>query len=759
MAQPAKKRKLNVDLDKEKRKLDVKKYAENVQLGKVEGTFDENDLLANCEDEYILRKKREKDFKILPLLFNGKPTGWGKCLPCSRPIFRISDHETGIKYAHIKRHLRSWHSTESERKELEREKAKSKSSGQMEIGSFLSKRRLTPSQQEEMRRLNLEVMTTTNIPLGFFSKPAMKKRDEKLLEFCGFAPDVSKFDKSAESIKKDAFDQSKKNQEMIKYVAHGLAEEGSLSLALDYKSILNQKGDEEPDALGMSLILNLEERFHYPLDYKPSKFKDKEATVAMAKDILKDYGLWQLVQDGKVSFVCDAGLVQAVKKLAPNCFIEVCHFHTVGRIQDNTLGKNLENYDKRANAKKKEMNKFITFCKDGFSKEARKSLPERTAKSINHWTFDHQLTEEDRLNMGRYLNPKGWKKIWNDEELTGEEVGRRAAFISKFKKLPVVKRPKTIRPRTLKPALDALMILKPHLLAAREDESHPLNEHVQENSIDFDFVQAQHSVAELLEPFIDFFERDDNHQIGEYFAVVTHLCKWAGMPQINNSKFHRELQNHKDRFKNNKLHDNRENFIGYLFKNLQKRALLATITEQMFQVYVTDKDCKCPPSLKEADCECFTVTNKKVPLRLSPAQKIFSRLWFMNNNAQSKNLDTNMRLREARLYLKQSTDIVVLRYAKLWFKKSLNFAKEADEEIIKLANRLQLDVVLPATTLTQEANRLMIDDDDEAVEGPAFNFSSPQARNEPYSVDENSAQKQLLNYNSQSDADFQDRFL
>ena len=44
MAQPAKKRKFNVDPELEKRKVDVKKYAENVKLGKVEGTFDENDL-------------------------------------------------------------------------------------------------------------------------------------------------------------------------------------------------------------------------------------------------------------------------------------------------------------------------------------------------------------------------------------------------------------------------------------------------------------------------------------------------------------------------------------------------------------------------------------------------------------------------------------------------------------------------------------------------------------------------------------------
>lgn len=550
MTEPAsKKRKFNEDPDLERRKVDVKKYAENVKSGKVEGTFGENDLLANCEDEYILRKKREKDFKIVPLLYDGKPTGWGKCTPCSRPIFRISDHETGIKHAHIQRHLRSWHSTDAERKELEREKAKNKSSGQMEIGTFLRKKRLTPSQHKEMCNLNLEVMTTTNIPLGFFSSPAMRKRDDQLLEWGNYVPESYKFDKGAESTKKDAFDQSKKNKEMIKYVAHGLAEEGSLSLALDYKSILNQKGDEEPDALGMSLILNLEnQRYHYPLAYKPSQCKDKESTVAMANEILKDYGLWQLVQDGRVSFVCDAGLVAAVKKLAPNCFIEVCHFHTVGRIQDNTLGKNLETYDKRAKSKKKEMNKFIGFCKDGFSNEAIKGMPEGTARSINLWTIDHQLTEEDRLNMGKYMNPEGWKKIWNDDDLSEEENARRTAFVSKFTRLPVVNRPKTIRPRTLKPALEALMILKPHLLAAKEDDSHPLYEHVQENPIDFDFVQAQFTVAELLEPFIDFFERDDNHQIGEYFAVVTHLCKWAGIPQQNNNKFHRELQNHKAGF-------------------------------------------------------------------------------------------------------------------------------------------------------------------------------------------------------------------
>ena len=186
----------------------------------------------------------------------------------------------------------------------------------------------------------------------------------------------------------------------------------------------------------------------------------------------------------------------------------------------------------------------------------------------------------------------------------------------------------------------------------------------------------------------------------------------------------------------------------------------------MFQVYVTDKECMCPSSLKQVDCECFTKVNKRVPSRISPAQKALSRLWFANNNAEASNLEKNMRLREARLYLKQSNDIVVLRYAKLWYKKSENLAKEADEEIVKIANQLQLEVVPTASTLTQRTNRLMIDDDDEeSQENPEYRFDeldehncmAQATRSQPYNVEQNSAKRELSNYVSQTEAHFQER--
>ena len=122
---------------------------------------------------------------------------------------------------------------------------------------------------------------------------------------------------------------------------------------------------------------------------------------------------------------------------------------------------------------------------------------------------------------------------------------------------------------------------------------------------------------------------------GEYFAAITHLCKWIGKPMNDSTNLTKEIQNH-------------------------KRALLSAITEQLFQCYITDKECRCPTHLQKSDCECFFKTNNYVPSRLSSVELIFGRLFYLNNNAESSNLKTNFRLRSARQYLKQSNDKIIL---------------------------------------------------------------------------------------------------
>ena len=77
-----------------------------------------------------------------------------------------------------------------------------------------------------------------------------------------------------------------------------------------------------------------------------------------------------------------------------------------------------------------------------------------------------------------------------------------------------------IRPRTIKPALDGLMCLKPHMMEARHDPSHPLYHHVTDMP-DWDFVAAQQELAAQIQPFIEFFESDENLQVGINHSWVT----------------------------------------------------------------------------------------------------------------------------------------------------------------------------------------------------------------------------------------------
>ena len=80
--------------------------------------------------------------------------------------------------------------------------------------------------------------------------------------------------------------------------------------------------------------------------------------------------------------------------------------------------------------------------------------------------------------------------------------------------------PKDIRPRTQKPAMDALMCLKPHLTEALHDSNHSLYHHAK-NSPDWDFVAARQEVAAQIQPFIDLFEKDNGIMVSlNYFEIL-----------------------------------------------------------------------------------------------------------------------------------------------------------------------------------------------------------------------------------------------
>merc|ERR1711911_481778 len=144
--------------------------------------------------------------------------------------------------------------------------------------------------------------------------------------------------------------------------------------------------------------------------------------------------------------------------------------------------------------------------------------------------------------------------------------------------------------------------------------------------INFKFVLAQFAVVSRIGSLINYFESSNNHQAGEYLTAMTHLVKWISEPESKDTLESIELLNH-------------------------KRALMAGISEQIIQCFV--------------NAVGDTIVNKRVPLRMSTLSLMANRLYFLNSNAQAKNREENLRLREMRLYLASSNDVVLQKYCQL----------------------------------------------------------------------------------------------
>jgi len=138
--------------------------------------------------------------------------------------------------------------------------------------------------------MNLRVVSTTHIPLSFFSKDIVKDRDRKLLEICGFNPnEVDKFDKSPDALKYDARKISEEHRDIIRVTARQVAEKGQYAVSIDHKATLNTKGDPEAHSCGVVLIRTHEDfhRTFYLLDYVPASETNVEATVDLVREVLE----------------------------------------------------------------------------------------------------------------------------------------------------------------------------------------------------------------------------------------------------------------------------------------------------------------------------------------------------------------------------------------------------------------------------------------------------------------------------------------
>ena len=705
MSQSAKKRKFEAIEG-------VKDYIEKVNHGEIEGEYGEN-VLKGCQDPQIKEFLEKEPFEILPLMYKGYEIGNGKC---TRPqciekgaisnnrTFVINDNrKSGMKPFPVLRHCKNNHISQKEK--AAKKRAGKSNENQPTLQQFMpQKKKLSQETIKGMRQRNKQVISYNNTAIGFYGKQVSKDRDRFLLEQLGYdGNEVNKFDVGAESVKADSRKTALQNRQFIASVAEKCAIKGVFGVTIDHKATANQTAEEEKWNLGIGLMFTNDnlEREHYLLDYVPVKDQTVETNAPILKEVLQSYGLAASVQQGRVFFVGDSKMKALAREIGPDCLFEICNFHNLGCLITAGTERLIDKFDADAKQKRTDLQNFISKSRKEWSLKKMKEYPPSTARSINAWIHGHELDQHDKIRVAKYTKPDGWEEKFECETtvLTPAEQARKTKILSKITKLPKFKELISIRPRSIEPNLIALLCLEPHYKDAKLNLQHPLNAHVTQMPINFKFVQAQYAVVSRIGSLINYFEATSNHQAGEYLTSMTHLVKWISEPESSETLESIELLNH-------------------------KRALMAGIGEQLIQCYV--------------DARSDKITNRQVPLRVSTLSLMANRLYFLNSNAEARNREENMRLRELRVYLEKSNDVILKKYCKLFQDETQFFGVDADAGLVQLGKILELDSVQPTTV----SRRNLLADVD--IDGPAPNMRD--LRTALYDVHNSSVASEIKNF-------------
>ena len=301
---------------RKKQEIDV--YIEKVNAKEIEGEYDTRDLCAKHFERELMKKcQAARKFEIHQLLFNGKPTGYGRCSDQScrdsmwvkdqNAVFPTNPYKTaGAKWQQIERHIKK-HLKADNADEAATSAKKTPGPKQTTLNVFSKARKLPQSVIEEMRTHNINVVANRHTSLNFFSKEEVRDRDRTLLKAGGFDPDeVLKFDRTGPTVSKDLERNTQLNTELISKVAPQLAEEGLLALAFDHHEIKNMKNQKlvginlqdgttaeavrPTQALGILLIIKAADgkRYCYLLKYCAVAEKNNQTTLRWARETLKE---------------------------------------------------------------------------------------------------------------------------------------------------------------------------------------------------------------------------------------------------------------------------------------------------------------------------------------------------------------------------------------------------------------------------------------------------------------------------------------
>ena len=180
-----------------------------------------------------------------------------------------------------------------------------------------------------------------------------------------------------------------------------------------------------------------------------------------------------------------------------------------------------------------------------------------------------------------------------------------------------------------------------------------------------------------------------------------------------------------------------------------KRSCVVSMMEQMVNCFANDNECNHYDA--SAECECFTVVNRRVPNRISKAHLMAYRLYFGSSN-NFANKKKSMRMTQTRNLWTNTSDLVIKRNAALLKLKTEDWGSTADAALIHLGNLLNFDVV---QVETEAQTDLFDDSDDESAVAVHFsglgvgqerNNQTQQPTSTTYNVNDGSIQNEITKF-------------
>ena len=427
---------------------------------------------------------RHQSFEIHHLIKNGRKTWYGKCSFCTEQqkrnlFFAIGTEDCEIRVNLIARHARRNHGR------IERKRKQN-----TDAGAGPSKRpklvQISNESKAKIRAANSRLLTSGQVKsLNIFEKKEFLERDEAILASVNVDVSVAKqFVVSANTTRRDLFNKSESNRQEIRAKVPIVAKKGGIGFHKDHKSINRHAiNSQAAHVLGGTLTITDTDgsRAAYLCGLEETETETHLEAIEKTNELLEDYGLTEIVENGLVTMNTDYALHGAAKKISFNNSVDINH--SIDCLIKRSVNDLMKNYSAEAEEEFLKLKKFALKANKNLTKRELRLLPEETFSSLND-----------------LLKSKETSPIPMYTDVRFRSLGKTVATIH-----------------------NARTIINEIL----EDSQNPNNRHISDVP-NTQYIQALNEMfTTLFDPLINYADSMKNSQAGDYVCIIENVLNWA----------------------------------------------------------------------------------------------------------------------------------------------------------------------------------------------------------------------------------------